>query len=94
MSFENEQLAIFMLVDELTGLAPGYFQSSGVGRVVMARTDGKDLSVRNIRELNNYLHSLMDLWPELDLNKAKHKRRLEEALSPQSYQQFTQLYPS
>ncbi len=90
----DERIAVFMLADEKTGLAPMDFQRNGVGVVVMARTDGQDLTETNIRELNNYLHSLMDLWPELDLTQPRDRAQLQKALSVEEYNKFTSRYPS
>lgn len=41
---DNEQLAVLLCIDPITGLAPAEIQANGLGTVLVARTDGKDFT--------------------------------------------------
>ena len=85
---ENESVAILMLIDQQTGLAPMDFQAYGMGLVKMARTDGLDLTVKTVYDLHSYISHLMDLWGDFDPRNPADLREIKRLLTPKAYQQF------
>jgi hypothetical protein len=72
------QLAVYMMVDSGSGLAPAEWQEL-VGQVALARTDGVPLTTSVFYELYDYIYTLMDRYSDT----SRH-------LSPQAYQRYTE----
>ena len=62
---QNREIAVFMMVDPVTGLAPLQWMSSAhqkLGVLMFARTDGLDLNSNFFWTVYSYIYELMDLY--------------------------------
>ena len=63
----NREIAVFMMVDPVTGLAPSPWMSGGhqkLGRLLFAFSDGKSLSSSLFWSVYSYIYDLMDYYSD------------------------------
>eukprot|EP00899_Mesostigma_viride_P000065 jgi/Mesvir1/10059/Mv12127-RA.1 len=82
----NNARATLLLVDPETGLAPRDVLSFPPAPVMVARTDGEDFTVKEMLQLDDYLHNLMDSWGDWNAGAPGSQRAKARALSPATYQ--------
>jgi hypothetical protein len=74
----NREVAIFMMVEPVTGLAAPKWQT-GCGIVAFAREDKSNFTVDLFWDLYSYIYHLMDFYGEDDFNYQRFKKeRLNE----------------
>ncbi|PNH07307.1 hypothetical protein TSOC_006258 [Tetrabaena socialis] len=78
----DESMAVFLLIDPASGFAPTDVQLGGLGPVLVARTDGKDFTPKELLQLHSYNQLLMQRWDRL----APHE--LGRALTPSAFNAF------
>ncbi|KAF6257436.1 hypothetical protein COO60DRAFT_1227797 [Scenedesmus sp. NREL 46B-D3] len=88
---KREQPAVLMLMDPKSGFAPAWVQLNGLGEVLLARTDGENLTVDELWQLHDYNCKLLDRYScwceEGDTREVVAQRTA--ALTPSAYAQYT-----
>lgn len=69
------------------GFAPSEVQLGGLGPVMVARTDGRDLSVDEVWQLHDYNCHLMDVWESFDTSRTGDAAR-RRALTAAAFRDF------
>eukprot|EP00798_Chlamydomonas_sp_ICE-L_P016013 gene16013-22150_t len=60
----KESMAVYLMIDPVTGFAPLQVQMEGLGKVLLARQDGRDFDEEALGDLHQYNSHLMEIWTE------------------------------
>lgn len=87
-NFPSRQLAVFMMVEPHTGLAPVRWQLGphcNLGMIGFARKDGKPFTCKQWRALHGYIFDLMDAHSESEFEPRKIQAIIRNKLNPNAF---------